>query len=168
MLSRKIHHLCHFCFRDFVRKYPAFSDAVVVNMKHDASRFFAVFLEEVLHNVNDKLHRRVVVIQQQHTIQIWPLGNRFRPGDNDRSGIATVIVIIRACRHCPVYRLIHSGHHSFHTSGQKLTLESLPVTQTAAPKNVRGRFASTVILPRKPSLRNGRFHQQTGELHKSA
>lgn len=111
MLAREIHHLGDFRLRDLVGINPAFPDAVMVNMQHNAGRLFAVFLEEVLHNVNDELHRSVVIVQQQHSIEIWPLGYCFGTGDCNRSGVATVIVIIRARRHCRFFCLYHSGHH---------------------------------------------------------
>ena len=91
MLAREIHHLGDFRLRDLVGINPAFPDAVMVNMQHNAGRLFAVFLEEVLHNVNDELHRSVVIVQQQHSIEIWPLGYCFGTGDCNRSGVATVI-----------------------------------------------------------------------------
>lgn len=92
MFAREVHHLCHFGFGNLVGKYPTFADTVMMNMQHDAGRFLPVFLEEVLHNMNDEFHRRVIVVQQQHTIEIWPLRDRFRAGNDNGSGVTTVIV----------------------------------------------------------------------------
>src|ERR1700674_3032782 len=51
VFSRKVHHLRHLGFGDLVRKNAAFADAVMVDMKHDAGRRFAVLVEETLQHV---------------------------------------------------------------------------------------------------------------------
>lgn len=96
MLAREVHHLGHLGFGDFVGKHTAFPDTVVMNMQHDAGRFLPVLLEEAFHNVDDKLHGSIVVIQEQHAIEIGPLGDCFCPGNDNRSGVAAVVVTIGA------------------------------------------------------------------------
>ena len=88
MFSRKVHHLCHFGFGDLIRKNAALSDPVMMNMQHDLGRGFNVLLKEFLQNVNDELHRCVVVIQYEHTIKTGTF--RLRPdfGDYRRGRIA--------------------------------------------------------------------------------
>ncbi len=96
MLARKVHDLGDFGFSDLIREYAALADTVVMNMQHDTRGFLPVLLEETLHDVDDKLHWSIVVIQKQHAIEIGPLRDRFRPGDNNRPGVATVVVMIGA------------------------------------------------------------------------
>jgi len=96
MLARKVHNLGDFGFGDLIREHAAFPDTMVMYMQHDTRGFLPVLLEETLHDVDDELHGRVVVVQQQHAIEIGPLRYRFRPGDNNRAGVATVVVMIGA------------------------------------------------------------------------
>ena len=63
MLSGEIHYLRYLRFRDSIRKDPAYADSTPVNVKHDLRRFLAPLAEKALKNMNDELHRRVVVVQ---------------------------------------------------------------------------------------------------------
>ncbi len=94
MLACEIHHLGYLGLCDFIGKNPTFADTMMMNMKHDTGRFFPVLLEKALHYMDDKLHGSVVIIQQQHTIEVRPFGNRFGSGSNNSSGVTTVIVLI--------------------------------------------------------------------------
>ena len=85
MISRKRHHLRHFRLGDLVRVHAAFAHAVVMHMQHDQGRIFFRTVEKVHDHVNDKLHRRVIIIEQKHPEKIRPL--RFRPGSR-RNGRA--------------------------------------------------------------------------------
>jgi len=80
MIPRKRHHLCHFGFGDFVRVNAAFSDTVMVDVQHDQGRVLFRAVEEMHDHVNDKLHRRVIIVEQKHPEQIRPLrlGSRSR------------------------------------------------------------------------------------------
>ena len=82
VLARKIHHLRHLGLGDFVGEYTALPNSVMMDVEHDLGRGFDILLEELLQNVNDEFHRRVIVIQYQDTIQIRPLGLRFDLGDD--------------------------------------------------------------------------------------
>ena len=98
MLTGEIHDLRHLCFCDFIGVHPAFPHPMVVNMQHDSSRFFPILLEETFHDMNHELHWRVVIVEQQHPIKIRTLGNRFCPGNDDRSRpVSTVAKISPAC-----------------------------------------------------------------------
>ena len=84
VLARKIHHLRHLGLGDLVGEHPALPDSMMMDVEHDLGRGFDILLEELLQNVNDEFHRRVIVIQYQDTIQIWPLGLRFDLCDDGR------------------------------------------------------------------------------------
>ena len=58
-----INDLGHFCFRHFVGEHAAYAHTVLVDMKHDPSRVFARLIEELLKNVDDEFHRRVIVVE---------------------------------------------------------------------------------------------------------
>jgi hypothetical protein len=69
VLTGKVHDLSHFGLGDFECIDPAFTNAVIVNVEHDACRIVPVLLKEPLQNVDDEFHRRVIVIENQHAIE---------------------------------------------------------------------------------------------------
>src|SRR5579864_6667254 len=76
MPPREFNHLRHLCFRDFIGEDAADAYAVAMHVQHDLHRFLPGLVEELLENMNHKLHRRIVVVQQQHLIEARPLGLR--------------------------------------------------------------------------------------------
>ena len=85
MPAGKFNDLRDFRFRNFVRKYPAHANAVPVDMEHDLHGFIARLVEEALQNVHHELHRRVVVVQNQHFVEARPLRLRPRLGHDSRA-----------------------------------------------------------------------------------
>ena len=77
VLAGEIHDLTNFGFGDFVCKYAALADPVIVNMQHDARGIILVLLEKPLQDMNDELHGCVVVIEEQDTIEAGLLGFRL-------------------------------------------------------------------------------------------
>ena len=63
MLPRKVHHHRDLGFGDFIRKYTALSDPVLMDMQHDFGGLLNRFIEETLKDMHHKFHRRIVVIQ---------------------------------------------------------------------------------------------------------
>jgi hypothetical protein len=47
-------------------------------------------LKKPLQDMNDKLHRSVVIIEKQDTIEAWLLGFRLRARDHNRTVIRSV------------------------------------------------------------------------------
>ena len=82
MFAGKVHDLRHFGLRHLVGKDPAFSDPMLVNVHHDPMCRLLVLAEEALEDMNHELHRGVVVVKQQDTIKVRPLGLRARFGDD--------------------------------------------------------------------------------------
>ncbi len=73
------------------------TDPVVVDMQHDLGRGLAVLVEESLQHVNHELHRRVVVVEQQHPVHARPLGLRPRLGDDGgprSAGILPLLAVV--------------------------------------------------------------------------
>ena len=64
--------------------YPADADALLVDVQHDAGGLLASLVEEPFKDVDDELHRRVVVVEKQHLVERRLLGLRFSPGDDTR------------------------------------------------------------------------------------
>lgn len=93
VLAGKIHDLTNFGFGNFVGKYTTLADTVVMNMQHDTRRIVHVLLKEPLQNMNDKLHRSIVIIEKQNAIKTWLLSFRLRARDHDRTVIRCVPAI---------------------------------------------------------------------------
>ena len=123
MLACKIHHLRHFCLGDFVGENAALPDAVMMNVQHDLGRGLDILLEEFLEHVNDELHRSVVVVQNQHAIEVGPLRLRLDLGDDGgrrTAGSASAVLIVgHARRICGNRRgvRIGAGNRSKHDRG---------------------------------------------------
>ena len=49
-----------------------------MDRQHNLRGFLSVHAEELLQNVHDKLHRRVVIVQQNHFVHRWTLKLWFR------------------------------------------------------------------------------------------
>src|SRR5713101_5839610 len=118
VLAGEVHDLRHLGLGDLVSIHAAFADSVVVNVKHDSCGRIAVLVEEALQHVHYELHRRVVVIEQEHSVHIGPLD--LRPGLGDdrasrragqaRIAAAALAIIVshpglQACR--PNFVLVH-------------------------------------------------------------
>ena len=64
MLSGKIHYQCHFGFRYFIRKYATFSHTILMHMQHNLGRITQILVKKLLKDMNNKFHRREIVVQQ--------------------------------------------------------------------------------------------------------
>ena len=93
MLAREFHHLRHLGLGDLVGVDAAIADTVVMHMQHDAGRLLLRLAEEPLQHVHDELHRRVVVVEQQHTVHVRPLDARLGLRDDRRAGAAASLPI---------------------------------------------------------------------------
>mgnify|MGYP003716122175 CR=1 FL=1 len=90
MAFGKVQYLRDLCFGHFVSIDTAQPHALLVDMKHDARGLFPGTIEEMFQDVDDKLHRRVIVIQQQDLVhgRFLGLGPRLH-GD---AGCWTLVV----------------------------------------------------------------------------
>ena len=84
VLARQIHHLRYLGFRDFVSEDTADPDTTAMHMQHDARRLLSILLEKPLQDVNDELHRRVIIVQHQYFVHGGLLGARARLHDDAR------------------------------------------------------------------------------------
>ena len=78
MTAREIDHGRHLRFCDIERIHAAESLALRVDRHHDAISLGGRLVEDVLEDLHDEVHRRVVVVQQKHLEQLRLL--RFLPG----------------------------------------------------------------------------------------
>jgi len=99
-----------FCLSNLERIDPAHAHTVAMDVQHHIHGLFAILAEDLFQDVNDELHRSVVVVQQQHLVErrLFRLGARF--GDDPGAGVARpvliVIVIVARIFHL-VLRLAH-------------------------------------------------------------
>src|SRR5207248_3712545 len=97
VLTPTIHHLRHFRLGDLIGEYAALPDSVMMNVEHDLGGGLGVLLEEFFQHMNDELHRCVVVVQNQHPIEVGPLGFRLDLGDDGSRGppgpAGTVLIV---------------------------------------------------------------------------
>src|SRR6478736_3157121 len=77
MFACKVHHLCHLGLCNFIRIDATFADPVVVDMQHNSCGGFVILAKESLQHVHDEFHRRVVIIENKHAVQVRPLGLRL-------------------------------------------------------------------------------------------
>lgn len=71
---RAAHHLIGFRIGDIFRKYAAYASPLNVNFEHDLGGSVLVFSKKLLDRPHDKLHRCVIVVQQDHLVQTGGLG----------------------------------------------------------------------------------------------
>ena len=69
MFIGKIHNLAHLGLRHLPGKNSTHAESPLVNMQHNPGRFFSILMKEALQDNDDKLHRRVVVVQQQDFVK---------------------------------------------------------------------------------------------------
>jgi hypothetical protein len=81
MLMGKVHNLCRFGFGHFIRVDAAFANAVLMHTHHYPMCSFVILMEEALKDMDNEVHRRVIVVEQQNAIKARPLRLRLRPGD---------------------------------------------------------------------------------------
>ena len=92
VLARVIHRLRHLGLGDLVGVDAAHTHALLMDVQHDLGRFFAVLLEDVLQDVDDELHRRVIVVQHQYLVHRRLLGPG--PGERQRPAAALAIALL--------------------------------------------------------------------------
>src|SRR6185312_9818345 len=116
MTAGKFNDLRHFSFRHLVGEHPANTHAMAVDMQHHLNGFLAILVEEALENVNDELHGRVVVVQDENLIEAGLLGLWACFCDNAGSVLATgsavqiVIVLVVSAAHArQFYRTEFNG-----------------------------------------------------------
>src|ERR1700722_9735209 len=63
VLAREIHHLRHLGLGNLIGEHATLPDSMMMDVEHDLGCGFDILLEEFLQDVNDKLHRRVIVVQ---------------------------------------------------------------------------------------------------------
>src|SRR5262249_61217732 len=87
MLTGKTRHLRYLSLSHLISVDPTDADALLMDMKHDTGRLLGRLIEEPLKHVHDEIHRRVVVIEEQHFVEARPLCLRAGVGDAMGGGV---------------------------------------------------------------------------------
>ena len=114
MFSRKVHHLRDLRFRHLVSVDPTFAYSVMMHMQHNSCGGFVVLPEEPLQDMHNEFHRRVVIVEDEHTVYVWPLGLRLGLGDNAGRRSALIILALAIV-------VSHPQHDGPPRGGQVLT-----------------------------------------------
>ena len=100
MPAGRIDHLSHLCFSDFVSVDSTYPNTMLVNVKHYPCRFVPSFIKEPLEDIDDELHRRVVVIQNQNSVQGGLLKLRLDLRDDRRPHPVSLITLLALGHQC--------------------------------------------------------------------
>jgi hypothetical protein len=73
VLACEIHHLRHLGLGNFIGEHAALPDPMMMDVEHDLGRRFRILLEKLLKHVNNELHRRVIVVQNQDPVKVFGL-----------------------------------------------------------------------------------------------
>jgi hypothetical protein len=90
VFAREIHHLRHFGLSDLVRENATFADSMLMYVQHDSRGLLSRFAEEPLDDMNHEFHRGVVVVQQQHSVEVGTFRLRLDPR-NDAGYRAAIV-----------------------------------------------------------------------------
>src|SRR6478672_7424096 len=107
MLTGEARHLGYFSLGDLVSVDPTDADALLMDVQHDSGRLLSWLVEEPLQHVHNEVHRRVVVVEEQHLVEARPLGLRPRLGDDMGAGIvAPARITVPRHRQPVMWRLV--------------------------------------------------------------
>ena len=82
MTPGEFNHLGHLGFRYLVGENATDTHAMTMDMQHDLYSLVSPLIEKLLEDMNDELHRRVVVVQNKDLVEAGFLGFRARLRDH--------------------------------------------------------------------------------------
>src|SRR5665213_259359 len=122
MLACEIHDLRHLGLGDLIGIDPALAYSMLMDVQHDMGRLLPSLLKKLFEHEHHELHRRVVVVEQEHAIKRRPLGLRPCLGDDARPGV--VVFEVRWTN-----RIAHAWAYNGVNGGM------LPETRRILPRN---------------------------------
>ena len=96
MASGRFNHLCDLGLRDFVGEHATHPNTVLMYVQHDSHGGFPRFVEKPLKDVGNELHRRIVVVEDQHAVHRRLLGLGLRLCDDGRTSsddLSTLLLV---------------------------------------------------------------------------
>ena len=99
MLARKVHHLGYLGLSHLECKDATYTNAFLVDVQHNLCRLVPALVEKPLQHMDDELHGRVVVVQQQDLVEIRLLGLCARARHYaDIAVVPAGVIVLRCCR----------------------------------------------------------------------
>ncbi len=74
MFARKVYGLRNFSLSNLKRVDTANADPPLVDVQHDLGGLFTILIEEPFQDMNDELHRGIIVVQEKHLVKGGLLG----------------------------------------------------------------------------------------------
>lgn len=90
MLPGEVHDLRHLHLGNLVGIDTANADPLLVDMQHNARCLVTRLIEKPFQNIDDEVHRCVIVVQQQNFVKTGPLCFRSRFGDDAGFHVAII------------------------------------------------------------------------------
>ena len=94
MLPREIDHLIDLGRGDLAHIRSAHPHPLAMHLQHHLRGLFPAHRENSLQHDNDKVHRCVIVVQQQHLVQRRRLGSDFL--DLEKAAVLLLVAIVAA------------------------------------------------------------------------
>ena len=94
MAAGEFNDLGYLGFRHLEGEQAADPHAMAVDMQHHLDRILAALAEDLLQDMNDELHRRVVVVEQKHPVETELLGLGTRLSDDAGASADTVLAVM--------------------------------------------------------------------------
>lgn len=90
-LSRILIHQGSFCFSNIPGVHTAYSSPFSVDGEHDFGRCLSIHVEKLFKNLDNEIHRRVVVVKQNHLIHRRRLQGRL--GFLDGETVSVIVML---------------------------------------------------------------------------
>ena len=84
MLTGKSTHLLDFGQRDIPWKHATDAAALMVDLQHHVGGLLQAHRLELLQNLHHEVHRREIIVQQEHLVQRGRLQGQLLPFKDDR------------------------------------------------------------------------------------
>lgn len=97
-------------FRDLARKHTAHALSARMHVQHDLGRTFAIEAEECFEHDDHEIHRREIVVEQDHLIERWT--HNLRPSLLDGETWAVFGMLVGSLGHEKTFRDFHAEYNS--------------------------------------------------------
>lgn len=129
MSSGEFVDLGHLGFSDFAREHPADALAAGMHVQHDLGRTLAIQAEKRFEHDDHEIHRREVVVEQDHLIERWTHNLRASLLDG-KAGIAFGM-LVGSLGHEKTIRIFQAEYNS---EWRKPTPNMMPKCACASPR----------------------------------
>lgn len=97
LCPRKIHHLRHFCFGDFITEYAANAHTLLMDVEHDSRGIFHAHPKKPLQTEDDEFHRCIIVIEHEDFVRRGLFRPRACSRRNAYASAAAIVILSFVC-----------------------------------------------------------------------